>query len=375
MKKAFKTVKILLCVLLCLVLSSCSMSAKKINDLTIVQALSVDEDEGKTKIALQYLNLAGSGGSAQELQSNITQIKSAKGENISLAIFSASKSASNDIFFGQNKLIVFGFDYAKNDISKGLDFLLKSPYSRPDVLVALSKTKGEDIINSKEKDSKIPAQSVYKLLELGEENGTAAAPTVCDLMNLYNDETSDIYLPILETKDDKTNCVGIALFSENKYVSSLTEEEVLAFLMIKNKLENSLISTQTENLGRVSLNIISSNAKNSVEIKNGTIHFNIDISLKVSVAQTDRDIKFPLSEKDYKAIQNACNRKTKALCKHTVKKCFDSGSDVFMCARYLCLKNDLIYNAIKDELRKNLGDIKVKISVESELQRIGNNTV
>ncbi len=365
-----KAIRIITSVFLCLVLTSCSMSAKKINDLTIVQALSVDENKSETKIALQYLNLAGGSGNTQALEGNLTQIKSATGKSISLAIFSASKSASNDIFFGQNKLIVFGEEYAKTKLSEGLNFLLTSAFSRPDVIVAIGKPNAEDIIKSEEKASIIPAESIYKLLKLGEENGSAAALTVCDLLNLYNDETSDIFLPVLEAKDGKCFCNSISFFSDDNYAGELRGEEVLAFLLINNKVESSLISCSTKRLGNVSLEIISSKAKKQVELENGEICFNIDLNFKLKISQTNNGLKQPLSEKDYKEIQKAGEEKMKALCFKTVNKCFSNKSDPFMCARYLYSKDTALYSSLKDSWKSQLAGIKVNTGVKVSIQRI-----
>jgi len=132
---------------------------------------------------------------------------------------------------------------------------------------------------------------------------------------------------------------------------------------------------QNSELGRVSLDITSSNTKNSVEIKNGEIVFNSDIKLKLTVSETEKGIKNPLSENDYKVIKHSCEQKTKTLCKETAEKCFSKKSDVFMCARYLYMKDKNLYDSLKSSWRDELGSIKVNISVKAELQRINNNTV
>ena len=372
MKKIFK---VLLCILMIPpVLASCSKSSKRINDLTIVQALSVDSFYNKTKIGIQYLNLFAGSASTEQLQGNITSVSEGVGKNLSSAAFDVSKRVSDDIFFNQNKLIVFGLDYAQKDIDNAIDYLTKSYDSRPDVLAAIGLPDGETIIKSKECKAKIPAENIFNLLRTGEQNGHAPAVTVCDLLNLYNDETSDIFFPVLSAEKDNVKCEGTAVFSADKYSAMLNEEETLGFLIVKNRFESGTLTFNVENLGVVSAEITSSNAKRKVIIKDGKIIFDIKIKTKSIVNETGKSIKNSLSENDYKEIKKQCEIKINSLCKKAVEKCFENKSDPFMCARYLYLEDKDAYNSLKADWRDNLRDIDIIVHTKTTLQRINNNT-
>ena len=335
------------------------------NELTIVQALGIDSSESETEITVQFLNINQTSDSTDAPSSNIVSTTSGSGKSISEAVFSASKTVSDKLFTGQNKIIVFGFEYAQNQLVKGIEYLCESSSSRPDVLVALSKESAKDIIKSKENGSKIPAESICNLITLGERNGNAAAITVCDLLNLYNDETSDIYLPVLSENEGRTECASIACFSNEKFAVFLEGEKAFAFMMIKNKVESGTFSS-----GNTLLNVISSDSKNSVEIKNREINFNINIKIKMSVNEIEKDSLSPLTESDYKNIEAACESKLKALCESAVYDCFSNKSDPFMCARYLYSDEIALYDLLKDNWRENLKNIRVNAKVNAQIQRI-----
>ncbi|MBE6741213.1 MAG: Ger(x)C family spore germination protein [Ruminococcaceae bacterium] len=371
MKAIFKTVLSIL--IICTFLSSCAKTSKRINDLTIVQALAVDSKDSGVSASLQYLNLFENSGSSQEINKSITSVTKSDGKNISDAVFNASKTVSNDIFFGQNKLIVFGFDYSKNNIDSGIEYLLKSNESRPDVTVAIGYPNAEEIIKSKEKGAQIPAQNIYSLIRLGDESGHAIAVTVCDLLNLYNDETSDIYMPVLSTEKDSVKCEGTLVFSRNKPSVFLNEDETLGLLLVKNRFESGIITFDTEKSGEVSVKINSSKAKIKVENIGGKIRFNVNIKAKFTVSETGSTIKNPLTEVDCNAIQKACEEKLEKLCEASVKKCFENESDPFMCARYLYMENMELYNDLKDNWRENLEHIQISVKAKTKMQRVLNN--
>ena len=372
MNKAIKTA---ICILIIsLTFSSCTKPSKRINDLTIVQALAADKSDNKTEVSLQYLNLYSGSGSTEQLQGNITSITKGKGDNLSDAVFNASKTVSNDIFLGQNKLIILGSDWAKANIDNSIEYFLKNSASRPDVLVAIGNPSAEAIVKSKENGAKIPAENIYSLIKLGEENGHAPDVSVADLLNLFNDETSDIFFPVLKAEKECVKCEGTAVFSNNKYALTLNEEETLGFLTVKGRFKSGIVTFEVKELETVSTQITSSSVKKSIEIKNGRPIFKIKIKNKLTADETGKTIKKPLNESDTKLIQKACEAKIKTLCEKAVKKCFENDCDPFMTARYLYLEDKALYDKLKDNWRDNLKNIDIEVSVNSQLQRISNNT-
>ena len=147
-----KKSKIAVCIALILLISSSFGGGKynvRLSDMSIVQGLSVDYENKKTSLCVQYLDLSKGTGTTDKLESNITSVENGVGNNINECVSATSSSISKPLFFGQNKVIVFGLDYVKNGIDD-IEFILEGVNSRPDVLVAVCEQKGEDMIKSKE---------------------------------------------------------------------------------------------------------------------------------------------------------------------------------------------------------------------------------
>jgi spore germination protein KC len=370
-----KKFKIILCILLiCLVFTGCN-SSQSLSDLTIVQGVGVDLQDDDTKVSLQYLNLAQGGVSSDSLVGNITTVADGSGKNISDAISSSSKTLSKEVFFGQNKLIVFGSDYVKNSIGKGIDYLLRSVDSRPDVVVAISDTTAEDIIKNKERDSKVPAETVYKLLAVGEENGLGAVVTVNELLDLYSDKTSDIYLPVVKSEDDNVVCEGIAIFSNDKYITTLDENQTFGFLFINNKIEGGAISVKSSELGNIGIEVINSKTKNHVTISNDKITFNCKIKVNFMLDEIENGITTAVDEKKIKSIESLVEKKVQSMCNSAFNACISNKSDAFMIGRYLAKTDEDYYNSIKNNWQNALQNVDFNITVDCKLEKVNDNSI
>lgn len=90
------------------------------------------------------------------VDSNITSVACGSGDNISKAVSKASAGVTGPIFFGQNKIIVFGMEYAELGLDGINDYVLRGIDSRPDVQVALCDTSAQEVIRSKQGNAKYP---------------------------------------------------------------------------------------------------------------------------------------------------------------------------------------------------------------------------
>lgn len=367
-----KSKLIILPILLCLLLSGCG--GRSLSDYTIVQGIGIDENDDKTVISLQYLNLGKSTGGTDSLTENITTVSKGEAANISDAVFSVSKALSQEVFFGQNKLIVFGKDYVSDDISVGLDYLFRSVDSRPDVLVAMSKTTGEDIIKSKQNDARIPVDSVYELLKTGEENGMGALVSVNDLLRLYSSPTSDVFMPVLKADDKTASCTGIAIFSNEKYALTLDADKTLAFLLILDRVEDASLVVKDDDLGVIGVEIVSEKSKRYVTVNDGNITFHCDIRAEIILDDIQKGITARVDEDKIKEIEKSVKNKLYFDSYFTLKSCALAKSDPLEIGKYLAKTDPKLYKNLKDSWRDNLENIDFDVNVDVRLSKINDSS-
>ncbi|MGN0458359.1 MAG: Ger(x)C family spore germination protein [Eubacterium sp.] len=373
--KKFKALFLILLVLLpALSLSACS-SHINVSDMAIVQAVGIDKTEKGIKISVQYLDLAKSSGSTENLSENITSVATGEASSIGDAVSETSLSISSPIFFGQNKIIVLGSEYANDDIRDTLDYLLRGVDSRPDVLVAISEDKAEKVISNPERKARIPAENIYNLLKNGEKEGIGSTVTVNDLLGEYADKTTDFYLPVLKSYKDHVTVSGLSVFSENKNVATLNNDESFGFLVVNSNIQNATIVINDDRLGEVAVSINKCKNKNTVSVKNGEIFFSSRVKVKFALNDIEKGITNKVNPQDTERIERLLSNRIKAMCISSVKTCLDKKSDPFKIGRQLAKEDIALYNRVKDSWRDYLKNVTYTASAESELELISDNSV
>lgn len=369
-----KRIKLLLLpILLCLLLSGCG--GRSLSDYTIVQGVGIDKMDDDVSVSIQYLNLAKSTGATDSLTENITSVVEGKSKDISDAVFSASKELSQEIFFGQNKIVVFGREYIKDDISTGLDYLFRSVDSRPDVLVAASDGSASSVIKSTQRDARIPSESLYNLLRTGEVNGLGAVVTVNDLLRLYASKTSDIYLPILKTEDNVTLCTGIAVFSNEKYAVTLDESKTLAFLLMLDKVEDASMVVHSKRLGNVGVELVSQSSKRSVSVNDGRITFHANIRVEILLDDVQKRATATVGDKEIAEIQSLVESKILADSRTMLSLCSNAGCDPLEIGKHLAKTDIDLYNQLKDTWRDNIKNVDFDVKASAKLSKINDSSV
>ncbi len=369
-----KNFKIIISLALIIFLILGGKPRNNLRDLSVVEGIGIDYESGEYTATVQSLNLSKEGSGAEALSGNVTMNNTGKGKNIAAAVDDVSKSISKKQFFGQSRVMIFGMNIAQSSLESSLDYFLRSIDSRSDVCVAVSSQKASEIIESKENDALVPAQTISSLLSLSEKSGFGAYVTTNDLLNAYADKTSDIYLPVLSAENDAVKVIGIAVYSENKLVKILNSEETFGFLFLTNKIDNGLLEFEDENLGEVNAKIISSSTKVSANYENGKVIYKVKIKTKIMLNQVENGALNFLTQKDLKNIQNLANKKIENLCLSAFNTCMANKSDVLRIGDCLAMKSPGAYDLLSDDWHNNLQNCRLQISVNCNLNKISENS-
>lgn len=366
MKKTNAVICFVLIIALPLFFSGCKYNVR-LSDMSVVQGLSVDYEGDKTSLCVQYLDLSKGTGSTDKLESNITSVGSGVADNINQCVSIASAGLSKPLFFGQNKVVVFGLDFVKKGIYD-IGYILEGVNSRPDVLVALCTEKGEDMIKSKENNARVPAQSLFEKIRTGEQIGKSVSVSVNDVINLVESETSDLYLPLFSVSQDNAECSGIAVFSSDDYAGSLNEEQTFGFLLIQNLIDGANITVYDEQAGNVGIEITSSKAKNKAIYENNRVVMQTTLNMKLTLNDAQKSTDSKLSDKDAKRIEELVNEKARLMCQSAVYKCFSSKSDPFMLGKMLAKSNYPVFKQKEKGWRDELANVEYRINVKSQIR-------
>ena len=238
-----KLIKSLISIVLCLFLFSGCTQNRHLKDLLIVEGVGIDLTESKDiAVTLQSLKI-GMSNSSEKPDASMTFNSSSNGNTVSSAISSLTKGVSKRAFFGHNKIMVLSQKFVENGVDEYVDYFLRSEDARADVAICVAKKSAKFILESKENDSNVPSENILHLIDNNEKSGQSILVNENDFLMLYKDETSDIYLPVVEREDEKSSVktAGIALFCGDK-LSYITDElETEGFVILNNKADDVLL--------------------------------------------------------------------------------------------------------------------------------------
>lgn len=370
--KKSSVAKITVAALLACLLCSCAKT-EHLSDISIVEGMSVNGGADGFEVTVQTLNLAKSGNASEGFSGNVTMNISGRGENISRAIDNAAEGLSKQLYFGQNRIVIFGNGIDENKRRECLDYFIRSNNSQPDVALCLAQGNPADVLNNQEHDALVPAQALSKMLKNGQGNGSAAYVTASELANLYLDETSDFYLPVVELEGENTYSSKTAVYDGTRLAAVLDKQQTLGFLIMKNKVDGGILTVDDERLGKTSFEIVSSRAKTKAALVNGVPEFTADIKLKLIVNEIENGADISVSDSDITRLENLAQKELKGYCRSAFEVCTQNGSDALRIGRHIARRSNSQYRQIISDWKAMLPTSVLKITVSCECSKINDN--
>ena len=371
--KPLRIIKAAFCAaLVCLLLTGCQ-ERENLKDLSVVEGIGIDYVNGQVGITAQTLNLMKEGTGPEALSGNMTMVSSGQADNISSAVENISHRLSKKLYFAQNRIVVFGMDYAENHLKESFDYLLRSANSRPDVFVCISSGEAKDIIEIEEPNSLVPAQTISDLLEEGEKRGTSVTVTVNELLNYYTDKTTDIYLPVVESGSEGAFATGIAVFNSDRLVRVLKGDECTGFMILSGKIKEGIIIFNDDNFGRVTAEITKEKTKARACYENGKVVLKADIKADIILDEVENGMQNSISKEDAHQIALSAERKLQQLCEAAFKACTESSSDCLRIGEMLAKYDPSAYKMLS-ESKAYLSDCTLEINASCNIKKISDNS-
>lgn len=372
--KILKIFKIIVSAALIMLLFTGCESRKNLNDLSVVEGLGIDYEDDKISVTVQSLNLAKEGNGADALAGNVTMNTQGKGDNISSAVDEVSESLSKKLFFGQNRILVFGMNMAKDYLNVSLDYLLRSADSRPDVVLCIAEEEAAKVMDSKENDALVPAQAISALLETGEENGFAVYVTANDLLNMYTDKTSDMYLPVIKPAEQNATVSGIAIYSDEKLVDVLSNDKTMGFLFLKNEINSGSLTINSDDFGKIGVDIISASTKTKARLENGQVIYDVKIKAYLMLDEIEKGIVNSISKKDIENITAVAEEEIKKQCSAAFYSCTENQSDCLRIGESLAKNSNKAYQSVCNDWDTHLKNTRLDIKVDCVIKKINENS-
>ena len=373
--KNFKLFKIIVCIaLICSVFSGC-MHQTNLKNLIVIEGVGIDNDEDGVQLTVQSLNPGKSTG-VEKPEGNMTINTVEKGTTIVEAISNLNKAMSKELFFGHNKIIVFSREICETDLNNKLDYFLRSSDARADVAVCMADGDAKKVLENSEDGAHVPVENMVYLIGNGQKMGTSIYITTNDLLNLYADKTTDMYLPVLKERADQDNVElsGIAIFSNDKLSYILDEEETLGFMLMSGKIKNCYLEIHDEDLGNIGIEVIPTKIKKKVDIVDGGVVFKVDVKGHLMIIEVEKGIANVLKEEHLKMICSKAEEKISYLCSRAFSACQEHDSDSIRVGEYLAKDSPESYELLSDDWNKYFKTVSFSVKSNINLKKISDNT-
>ena len=370
-----KCSKIFFSLFLCFLLFTGCTGSRHLKDLFIVEGLGIDYYDNNLSVSLQGLKVNVSNASDTPL-GNMVVNTSASGTTVSNAINNIAKAVSKRAFFGHNKIIVLSKELAQNDIKNYIDYFLRSEDSRADVAICVSNEKAKFILESKENDANVPSENILFLINNNEETGQSILVNENEFLMLYEDKYSDIYLPVIERKDDESTVksAGIALFSDNRLAYITNDIETKGFVILNNKAKDVLIQISDEKFGKIDVKLSNIKCKKSASIVENKAYFNVEINADIILGEIEKGTQNKLSKKDNKRlcalVEKACNE----MISETYNACIYAKSNALRIGKFIARDCPEYYEKHLSDSNGGFQEAELNVNSYINLEKISDNS-
>lgn len=370
-----KCIKIFFSLFLCFLLFTGCTGSRHLKDLFIVEGLGIDYYDNNLSVTLQGLKVNVSNASDTPL-GNMVVNTSASGTTVSNAINNIAKAVSKRAFFGHNKIIVLSKELAQNDIKNYIDYFLRSEDSRADVAICVSNEKAKFILESKENDANVPSENILFLINNNEETGQSILVNENEFLMLYEDKYSDIYLPVIERKDDESTVksAGIALFSDNRLAYITNDIETKGFVILNNKAKDVLIQISDEKFRKIDVKLSNIKCKKSASIVENKAYFNVEINADIILGEIEKGTQNKLSKKDNKRlcalVEKACNE----MISETYNACIYAKSNALRIGKFIARDCPEYYEKHLSDSNGGFQEAELNVNSYINLEKISDNS-
>ncbi|MDW7683818.1 MAG: Ger(x)C family spore germination protein [Bacillota bacterium] len=138
-----------------------------------------------------------------------------------------------NIFFGQTKAIVLSEELARQNINDILDFIGRIPLIPPNTHVLIAKEDPEKLFEMKNRDNFTPGNYIDFYFRSRPIRSLAIPIELWRVSSIIDENTGDPFIPLIKSSQGNYLIAGTALFSQNRMVGELSEEETKTFALMR----------------------------------------------------------------------------------------------------------------------------------------------
>lgn len=313
--------------LLILLLTGC-YDQKELNTIAIMTATEINKVDNEFIVNAQVVNPQSSDKTVNAQAPFI--IYEGKGKTIHEAYREIKRQSSRYLYPNHMEILIINEKIAKEDVKQIMDFFLRIPDVRTEFYVLIGKN--DNILNITTPIDDVSATSIVDTMETNNKYlGVTNFVSFNEFANMDLNKNLEVILPSIEaidytkesesisnTENTKIKSLyklgNLAIFKNNQLKGYLTEDESIAYNIIKNKAKSILITYECEKnkymtveATEIKSQISTKNKKINIKVEmNGNINENM-CSIKLNQEDNIKKIEKELTKYLENKIQTSIN--------------------------------------------------------------------
>ena len=377
--------KIIILILTLIPLMTGCYNYQELNNLSIVTGTSIEKENDKYKITIQVVNPKKNDDARSSNQPTFITY-SQVGNTLQEAYRNIVLTSSRRIYGSHINILIISEDIAENDIRETIDFIFRNPEIRKEFYVLLSKTPSK-LLELNTPITNISSSNIKDTLTADAIHLAASKQvTYNQMMNMYLNPNLEIVLPTIEiigedTKGDdidnlkhtdpKTDykLTGLAVFKENKILTTLKDKEAIVYNIITNNINNTILKYECEKDKYIANKISEISTSTEIEPKTNKLKIKLNGTAAISEIHCNYDLTNP---KTIKEIEKNINKQITKDTNNIIKKFQNLNTDIFGFKDIYYKNNYKEFQNIKNNYDETFKNMQLEIKSNIKIIAKGN---
>lgn len=229
-------------------------------------------------------------------KSSTTEVRAAIGKSSKEIRSILNNETRYPLVSGQLRVALYGKNLAKKGINDFVDTLNRDPSIGSLVQMAIVDGDSNELFKIKKYKNENVSVHIQELLEQNMKMGLLPQTNLQSFLFQFFQIGQDPYLPLIKKEADNIRITGVAIFKDDRYVTSIPMKDFYIFKALIDKNSIGLRQFILANRDKVVLETVNSNAKYKVKIVERKPEFTINLKIKTKLQE------FAASEKQRQAF-------------------------------------------------------------------------
>ena len=353
----------------------CGVRPVELSGRLIVEAVGVDRTEDGFTVTVQALDSLAVGVDVGVPDSGVTKCYTFHGTTVSEAFRQAAAQTGLSPLYSQTRLLAVGFPTAREDLPGTLDFFLREPGVRSDVLFAVAEHTAAELVTASFGKNRVGADVLEDALRSGDDTGNALSVPLYGFLNLLYSETDAACCPLVGVKenpltgDSLVQPLGSVIFRGTEIGTVITADEVLPLRLLTGRTDSAELTVPLEQ-GRCALRLTKGKTAVRLTGADGGLSFRVTIDARCDITEADAEGADALTPERIRDIADAASAYLTDATAALLDRCFyENGCDICRFFKRFRLLRPARYRAMAASLSP--ADVTCEIECRVTVNRTG----